>query len=107
GILSWKIDECKKGTSTDIFGCVKNEQIAQELLGDPQNGELHIAWDYNKEGSVLIDKQKILTIPIDGLWHEYKILLPGSGEYLKEFDIDYMSFPGTLEIKDTNFSYSK
>lgn len=98
-ILSWEIGQCKLGGLTGKFECVSDGEILNSVLKSKE-GKINISWDYNTYGPIAINKFIDLDVILDGKWHMYEFIMHNGGEYLKNFTINYISFPGTIEIGD-------
>lgn len=77
--------------------------IPMKIYLSPSNVE--IFWEYNTYGPV--HKGRSVNIPTftDGLWHEYKFIIPAGGEYLKR--IYFKEFTSVPEIGITRIKYYK
>lgn len=67
--------------------------------------ESEIFWEYNTYGPV--HKDRSLNIPLnkDGLWHEYKFIIPAGSEYLKRIYFNNLTL--VPEIGTARFKYYK
>ncbi len=66
--------------------------------------ELEAFWAYNTYGSVHKDRSVKIPLFTDGLWHEYKFIIPAGGEYLKRIYFKDLGFKP--EIGKIRFKYS-
>ncbi|KKS63719.1 MAG: hypothetical protein UV33_C0048G0003 [Candidatus Daviesbacteria bacterium GW2011_GWA1_42_6] len=67
--------------------------------------ETEVFWEYNTFGAV--HKDRFVKIPFfqDGLWHEYKFIIPAGGEYLKR--VYFKDLTNVPEIGTAQFKYYK
>lgn len=99
-ILSWEIGQCQLGHLKEEFECVVDRETARSIFDKTDKGKMSIAWDYNTYGPIAKDKFVDVDIILDGKWHEYGFIIHNGGEYLKNLMINYISFPGTIEVGD-------
>lgn len=103
-ILSWEVGQCEVGNLKGMFECVTDD-IARKSVLQSKQGKINISWDYNTYGPTASNKFVNLEIALDGKFHEYEFEVSGGGEYLKNFTVNYISFPGTLEFGGVVLSY--
>lgn len=96
-ILSWEIGQCEAGNLKGKFECVVDEKTLSSALTNKE-GKINISWEYNTYGPIARNKFVELDIILDGKWHEYEFNIHNGGMHLKNFTVNYVSFPGTLEF---------
>lgn len=107
-VLSWRIGQCSRGDYVKPFECVLDESLARSLTQDAKKtGKVEISWKYNTYGLLSQPKKIDFDISLDGQFHDYQFTIPVGGEYLKEIEVNYISFPGFLSVNDLKFNYIK
>lgn len=107
-VLSWRIGQCSRNAHVPPFECILNASLAESLIEDAkQTGKVEISWKYDTFGLLSQPKKIDLDLNLDGQFHDYQFTIPEGGEYLKELEINYISYPGFLSVDNIKFEYIK
>ncbi|MFC1625829.1 hypothetical protein ACFL1Q_02225 [Patescibacteria group bacterium] len=107
-VLSWRMGQCNGGDYVKPFECILDKSLVRNLIEDTsQTGRVEISWKYNTYGLLSQPKKTYFDVSLDGKLHSYEFTIPAGGEYLKEIEINYISFPGFLSVYNPELSYIK
>lgn len=101
--LDWRKSQCQKGLSQQIFECIMDRSMFNKLRGS--SGKVIVNWQYDSFGQLSKSKQSEFSVPLDGVSHQYSLVIPAGGQYLKQVSVDYISYPGDLSVELSKMSY--
>lgn len=90
--------------SFKIYTLLPLQIIIPLKFSDSGEDKLKFYWEYNTEGLITEDKFTTIEPIFDNYWHEYKLIIPGGGEYLQSIYF-YISKKTSIEIGETTFDY--
>ncbi|MFH1407552.1 MAG: hypothetical protein ABIG91_00740 [Patescibacteria group bacterium] len=107
-VLSWRIGQCSRGDYIKPFECISDMKTTEILIEDTdKTGKVEISWKYNTYGLLSQPKKIDFDLSLDGNFHNYEFTIPAGGEYLKEIEINYISFPGLFSVYNPEITYVK